>query len=445
MPLEQRWDRLANVSTSRDFPKQVVLNDFDTQNQVELPKPLTVIFGLNGSGKTRLLKSMSKSMADAPVVAMYELVNYLLHDFGKRDDIPDLLDELEPLAPGKVKLGEVQDLVRRNYDEVRWYVAPIVGGPFSPLVGEDVVPVFVVRHGGREYDFRSMGLGELSAHLLMWILSYSKESDSQAFLLDEPEAFLPAPSKTDFLAHLLETCINGGKPLVVASHSLEVIQPALDADAAIMLSPQSAGTQVIGPSDTLKDRVAGLYGQVRDVEWVILLEDEAAYVLIQEITRTVAPKLWQECRFLWCNGYGDLETIWSHLPRPIHKIDGVPSFAFVADGDKFEDVKKALDKNGRKARQKNRWPLFCLPGDPDALMKSSAADQASFLADQLAQGLDVLKGFLESIEGREAHNWLEDFVSFARRPRQDVIRLLSVAYVRNANREELGDFLSSLK
>ncbi|WP_367320815.1 hypothetical protein [Streptomyces sp. HUAS ZL42] len=412
---------------------------------MELPKPLTVIFGLNGSGKTRLLSSLSKSLSDAPVVAMYELVNYLLHDFGKRDDIPDLLDELDPLAPEKVKLDEVQDLVRRDYEEVRWYVAPIVGSPFSALVGEEVVPVFVVRYGGREYDFRSMGLGELSVHLLMWILSYSKGSDSQAFLLDEPEAFLPAPSKAAFLAHLLETCINGGKPLVVASHSLEVIQPALDADAAIMLAYQSSDIQFIGPSDMLKDRVAGLYGQTREVEWVVLLEDEAAYILIQEITRTADPKLWQSCRFLWCAGYGDLEAIWAHLPRPDQKIDGVPSFAFVADGDKAEDVKKAVAKNEKKTRQKNRWPLFCLPGDPDALMKASAKEQVSFLADHLSQTPEAIVGFLESIEGREAHNWLEDFVSFARRPRQEVMRMLSMAYVRNTDRAELQDFLSSLK
>ncbi|MGW6643774.1 hypothetical protein [Streptomyces iakyrus] len=423
----------------------MTLEDFGSRDQVELPKPLTVIFGLNGSGKTRLLNSLSKSMSDAPVVAMYELVNYLLHDFGKRDDISDLLDELDPLAPEKVKLDEVQDLVRRDYEEVRWYVAPIVGSPFSALVGEEVVPVFVVRYGGREYDFRSMGLGELSAHLLMWILSYSKGSDSQAFLLDEPEAFLPAPSRVDFLAHLLETCINGGKPLVVASHSLEVIQPALDADAAIMLSPKSSEVEFIGPSDTLKDRVAGLYGQTREVEWVVLLEDEAAYVLIQEIARNVDPKLWQACRFLWCSGYGDLEAIWAHLPRPEQKVDGVPSFAFIADGDKVEDVKRAIAKNDKKTRQKNRWPLFCLPGDPDALMKACAKGQIPYIAEQVAQSSEAVIGFLESIEGREAHNWLDAFVAFARRPRQEAMGILSRAYVRNTDMSELRKFLSSLK
>ncbi|MFJ8114085.1 hypothetical protein [Streptomyces sp. NPDC096132] len=376
---------------------------------------------------------------------MYELVNYLLHDFGKRGDIQDLLEELDPLTPEKVKRDEVQDLVRRNYDAVEWYVAPIVGSPFAPLVGEEVVPVFVVRYGGRDYDFRSMGLGELSAHLLMWILSYSKGSDNQAFLLDEPEAFLPAPSRTVLLAHLLETCINGGKPLVVASHSLEVIQPALDADAAIMLTSQQAEVGLIGPSDALKDRVAGLYGQTREVEWVVLLEDEAACILLQEIMRTTDPRLWQTCRFLWCNGYGDLETIWAHLPRPAQKLDGVPSFSFIADGDKLAEVTKAVERNNRKERQKNRWPLFCLPGDPDALMKESADKQAKFLAEQVGQDLETLRGFLESIEGREPHNWLQEFIDFAKRPRQDVIKMLSVAYVRSSSKPQLRRFLTALK
>ncbi|MGX1506046.1 UNVERIFIED_CONTAM: hypothetical protein RKD43_004671 [Streptomyces graminofaciens] len=419
---------------------------FGADSSIVLPRPLTVVFGLNGSGKTRLLRALSESLDDSPIIAIYELVNYLLQDFGKRDDIDGLIDELEPLSPDKVKRDEVQDLVRRDYEEIRWYAASILDSPFSRLVGEDVVPIFVVRHGGRKYDFRAMGLGELSAHLLMWILSYSKGADNTAFLLDEPEAFLPAPSRSVLLAHLLETCINGGKPLVIASHSLEIIQPALDAEAGIMLTTLAGEKSFLGPSTTLNDRVAGLFGKSVDVEWVFLLEDEAATVLMQEIARSVDPRLWQRSRFLWCEGYGDLEAIWSHMPRPKQKIDGMPSFAFVADGDKegeVEKVKAKADRNNQRGKQ--RWPFFCLPGDPDSLMKDSSAKQLQFLAERLGVSIWEFSGFLESIQGREPHNWLDEILTFASQSRQEVLKILAISVVMSHTREELEHFLSALR
>ncbi|MEU1463761.1 hypothetical protein ABZ467_24260 [Streptomyces sp. NPDC005727] len=376
---------------------------------------------------------------------MYELVNYLLHDFGKRDDIQDLLDELDPLAPEKVKATEVQDLVRRDYDSIQWYAVPIVGSPFASLVGEEVVPVFVVRYGGLDYDFRRMGLGELSAHLLMWILSYSKGSGNQAILLDEPEAFLPAPSRTVLLAHLLETCINGGTPLVIASHSLELIQPALDADAAIMLTSRSAVSELTGPSEELRDKVAGLYGQSIQVEWIIFLEDEAACLFLQEILRAVEPRLWQSCRLLWCSGYGDLESIWSRLPKPSVDVEGIPSFAFIADGDKQDDVTKAIAKMNRDDRPHNRWPFLCLPGDPDVLMKEDAIKQVNYLSTQLGKTKGLLEGFFESIQGREAHNWVEEFITFSGRSRQEALKLLSATVVRSRSKASLRRFLSPLR
>ncbi|MET8577004.1 hypothetical protein [Streptomyces sp. NPDC005012] len=441
LDLAKRWDKLAKSDGSKGFPREVHFpRKFGNDDSVTLPRSLTVVFGLNGAGKTRLLRSISESLDDAPIVAMYELVNYLLHDFGKRHDIDDLLDELDPLEPEKVKASEVQDLVRRDYDEMRWYAVQILDSPFAKLVGEDVVPVFVVRHEGLEYDFRSMGLGELSVHLLMWILSYSKGNDNVAFLLDEPEAFLPAPSRTALLSHLIEICLSGGKPLVIASHSLEIIQPALDADAAIMLTTLGGEGSIIGPSSDLRESVAGMFGKTPGVEWIVFLEDEAATILMQEMVRSADPRLWQGSRFLWCKGYGDLETVWSRLPRPAVPVEGIPGFAFVADGDKREAVQKRV---GRTEAQRV-WPFYCLPGDPDSLMKVASSRQLDFLARRFGLSVHELRGFLESMQGREAHNWLEEVLGYVRLPRQEALKVLASAVVRELRQEQLQEIVAPL-
>jgi len=445
--IQKRWPKLDSADISKDFPREIELsNQFGEHSTLVLPKPLTVIFGLNGTGKTRLLSSLSDSMDGSPIVSMYALANYLLHDFGKRDDIDDLRDENGPLSDDKVMSAAVGDLVRRDYESITWHVVSIVDSPFLDVVGEDVVPIFSARHKGIDYDFRNMGLGELSAHLLMWILSYGKDTQKPALLLDEPEAFLPPPSRTVLLAHLLETCITGGRPLVIASHSMELIQPALDANAAIMLTDMAPQvSSVLGPSPELAERVAGVYGRTQEVDRIFFLEDEAAFMLWQEMIRTVDPRLWRTSRFLWCTGYGDLEKLWSHLPHPKVQIAGLPVFAFVADGDKEASVETALNKARKGNSQRDYWPFLCLPGDPDVLMKAAAIPQSSFISERLGLSLGELEGFLESKQGREAHNWVEDMLGFTQQPRQEVLRALAIAVVRSLNKDVLAAYIAPLK
>ena len=324
-------------------------------------------------------------------------------------------------------------MVRREYEEVRWYAVPIADSPFQPIVGEEVVPIFTVRHAGQEYDFRNMGLGELSAHLLLWILAYTEQGSAGPLLLDEPEAFMPAPSREVVLSYLLEEAFKRSAPIVVASHSLELIQPALDSGSAVYLSETANRVTAIGPSEALSELVAGLFGRSAPADWLVLCEDESAYILADQLMKAASPRLWQACRFLWCKGYGDLETIWNHLPRPVRFPEGVMSFAFIADGDKAAAVARAKEvRSKRRATDDSPWPLFCLPGDPDALMKMAAEPDAEVLAGQFRITVPALRGTLARLRGREAHNWIEDILSIPGVDRQAGLKALAQSYVKLA-------------
>ena len=297
--LSGRWSALRNTPLGKTFPQTIALEGkLGLPTQIDLPSPLTLIFGLNGAGKSRILHEISDSCQGCVVVSLSDLIYYLQNEVGKRSDIEDLIEENSPLSEDKVRASEVGDLVRRDYEDVKWYVVPIVDGPFQAIVGEDVVPIFTVKHAGQEYDFRSMGLGELSAHLLMWILAYTKGNDATPLLLDEPEAFMPPPSRDVVLSYLVEETFSRRSSIVVTSHSLELISPALDSGSAVYLAESANTITAVGHSEKLADRVAGLFGRSVPADWLILCEDEAAFILGDELLRVVAPRLWQGCRFL---------------------------------------------------------------------------------------------------------------------------------------------------
>ncbi|MEU7880646.1 hypothetical protein [Microbispora bryophytorum] len=449
--ITRAWTKLNKSELATSFPLSIEIHpEQGIPEEITLPSPLTLIFGLNGAGKSRLLRGVSGSTLGGKVVSLHELINYLVNEFGARDDILELLEENGPLSPEKVMHSAVQDLVRRDYEEVIWYAIPIVDSPFSSIVGDEVVPAFVVQHAGSRYDFRTMGLGELSAHLLLWILSYTRESDDGLLLLDEPEAFMPPPSRHVVLSHLLEATLKRKKPLVVASHSLELIQPALDSGSALLLAESRNIASLVGPSEELADRVAGLFGQVTPVEWLIICEDESAFIFGRELLRRADARLWQSTRFLWCKGFGDLLTIWKHLPRPSRLPEGLIQFMFLADGDKAPEVERAIAATQKASHPapSQKWPFICLPDDPDVMMKQAAEENIALLSERLNMTEARLRGRFEALRGREAHNWVEDVLKEAASvgvERQNCLNALALSAVASAEANgTIAQFRSAL-
>jgi hypothetical protein len=428
--LPEKWAALRQTALGRSFPKVISLDGgVGMPTEIELPSPLTLIFGLNGVGKTRLLQAIADQYG-CEVVSLSELIHYLKREVGARSDVIGLIDETSPLEGDKTRFDEVCDLVRRNYEQINWYVVPIADSPFQNITGEDSVPIFTVQYAGQTYDFRTMGLGELGAHLLMWILAYTKDAPPMPLFLDEPEAFMPGPSREVILSYLLSESVVRSEPIVLASHSLELIQPALDSSSAVYLAEASNVITPIGPSLELLERAAGLFQRSVLVDWLVLCEDEAAYILADEMLQNVAPRLWQSARFLWCNGYGDLEKIWEHLPRPERMQDGLLSFAFLADGDKETRVAATVEKRKLAgARGNARWPFLCLPGDPDDLMKSASESNVPLLAELFKVAEPKLSGILDRLRGRECHSWVGDVLNELGTDRQLSLRYLARAVI----------------
>ena len=79
-----------------------IADELGLPHAIDLPSPLTLIFGLNGAGKSRILQKICDSYAGCTVVSLSALIYYLQHDIGKRSDIADLIEETDPLSEDKV-------------------------------------------------------------------------------------------------------------------------------------------------------------------------------------------------------------------------------------------------------------------------------------------------------------------------------------------------------
>jgi energy-coupling factor transporter ATP-binding protein EcfA2 len=375
---------------------------------IALPAAVTVICGLNGSGKSRLLAAIARADASSRLVVLSELVWRLRAMLESRGDIDGLLEETEPQAIDDDSLEAVQALVGRDYEHVSWYAVSIEASPFDALVGESVIPVFVVRHQGATYDSLAMGSGELGAHLLIWLLAYDRREGARRVLLDEPDAYLPAPARTLLVPYLADFALRRQASFVIATHALEVIDSSVDLSAAVLLEMGNGpvvGTT--GPDGDIAGRVGALYGRSSAVELVAYCEDEAAQVLLDALLKATSPAIWRLCRIIWGNGVGTLDALWRAMPRPNPVPPGLPRVWFVADGDQANHVAELVAVGDERAR----WPYITLPGDPDTLFKHAAIANPTRLSEALGLPPEEVAATLGGLAGRAPHDWVDEFIA----------------------------------
>jgi ABC-type cobalamin/Fe3+-siderophores transport system ATPase subunit len=382
-----------------------------------------VIFGLNGSGKSRVLRAIAAAETHSRVVDVGDLIARLRHAWRSRDDIAALVEETQPLSIPEDYSAAIRDLVRREYSSVDWFAIDIEGSPVAEIVGEEVLPYFRVGYSGSTYGAIDMGSGELATHLLLWLLLYMRDSPPQTLLLDEPDAFMPAPVRIHLLDHLLEMAVGSQAQMVVASHSLEVIDPSLDAQAGLMLAETGNVVTCLSDGTQLRGMVAGIYGKAAQVGSLVICEDESAAALSQALIGACDPNLWRNATFLWCAGAGDVFKLWEHLPRPERPPEGLTTFLFLVDGDQQAQVERLIASGETAAR----WPLGLLPGDPDALFAEASEGSLEYLAPRLRRPVDELRGFLVSLRGRDPHNWVREVVAWSGVDRLATLRALAEA------------------
>lgn len=391
------WGKLARKHQSEPASR-VSLSEFD----VELARPCLVVGGLNGSGKSRLLREIDGQLGDqAVLIRLHELCEQVLRIARARADIMEMTEEFEPFEPPQDVKADLERIIRRAYDSVVWYsldftVDGLVDAALNEALGDGdgqiSVPFFTVVYRGASYNSLDMGLGELSVHLLFWMLWRLQDTDINTLLLDEPDAYLPPVGAGSLVPRLLARIDENNWSLVLASHSQEIIESAAAHNAFTYLFVDGEG--VTGAVSSSQDPLVHRH-LVRqpEVSATIFVEDESAMAQLEAILDTGGNFLLERCTIVWGGGDGYLRKLHEKMPRPPRPRS---FFGFVLDADQ-----RVLPTG------EGRWPVLNLPGelDPDEAFMAMP-NVAAALSEVSGVPLRDLLLFLGTLEGADAHDWV---------------------------------------
>jgi hypothetical protein len=407
MPSEMRevaerkaWAKLANATHTRARPALTLPGGI----ALDLSRGCTVVAGRNGAGKSQILAAAKDELGNNGIlIQLHRLCEKIRDIHASRNDIAEMEEETGPLALSGDALGHVRRIVGREYEDIQWFALDLAASEASEqdgtfLWGGDqyLVPHFRTKYRGVEYSTLHMGLGELSVHVLFWVLEQYRDTPGVTLLVDEPDAYLPPIGSDRLLARLLDVCLNRQWDLVISTHSEEMIRTACVNDGLLLL--RRGADSVIEGARSWEDgpEIAAELMSGPPVDLVLFSEDESAAALTRALLRTAAPDGGRSITVVWKDGEGYLNALSKHLPRyPRMKI----KFGLVFDGDQRRQGDKSMGSSG--------WQSIFLPTsqDPDELFSSLSTDPAR-LAARLHVSEATVTSWLDALEGSDKHDWV---------------------------------------
>jgi energy-coupling factor transporter ATP-binding protein EcfA2 len=385
---------------------------------VPLPNGLTVVCGLNGVGKTTLLRLIFGTLAGAEeepglreplldegefVVSIIERENeeevalgssaarkvvlidafqQCMHMLGlaAQPNFRDLAEGVEPydFDPEQVRTAEY--VVGKTYDEIR--VAEIE----DPDREDTVLPLFEVVSQGVTYGVQTMGLGELAALICLW--QFWQIEAGTVVLVEEPETFLSSRATVALLDVLARRVHKGQLYAVVTTHS-----PGLAASVPL----EAIRVLASGPALGLREPASRaelelLLGSHAGLARTILVEDLTAEVITGELigrykgiwgrsveVRSVGGK---DPLLMLCNTFPETERV-----RLVGVLDG--------DQDPPDNT---------------RWPVFALPGpqNPDELLREAGLADLDRFSALVSRDIVDVSAAVEALKGVDPHDWFLD-------------------------------------
>lgn len=383
----------------------------------DLSIPCTVIGGRNGTGKSRVLHSLKSSLGERGVlIDLHALCEQALSVIrNQKDGLADLKEEAGSMPLPAERIDDLTRIIGRNYERVDWYGLDIVPGDaliaerftwssdpdVTPGTEQTVIPYFEATYRGVDYDSLTMGLGELSTHLLFWILQQYEHAEQLVILIDEPDAYLPPVAASALLSRLLNICksrANRGWRVILTTHSADIIADALAQNAFVFLEVgQDGGTKATHCADD--PQIANVLLARSPVELVIFVEDESAYHLAQALIDGLGARESEPISVVWGRGCAYMVALRQHLPQSRSADIG---YVLLFDGDQRTNPRIPVEQAGH-------WPAVFLPTDtdPDSLFVT-VGNNATGISTRLGRRVAEVERFIETLEGKDAHDWVND-------------------------------------
>lgn len=427
--VERAWEAVAAPKgfgirhiSSAELPPLRSL-DLDT------PAGLIVVCGLNGVGKTTLLRLVEATMAGVESMAgrcreellvpgSFELLLEvdgqeerlvlangegrpeqvrLLDPFSlcaralevsRQPNFEDLFQGVESSPASPSEHDDANYVVGAIYESLEYYELEDPGGD-----GESSLVFPEVGRGGRRYRFHQMGTGELAALLLLWHLRHAPAGT--VLLIEEPESFLSAQGSRALMNVVASQTSARRIYAVITTHSSSVVG-AVPIEHVRLLH-ESGGMAVLrAPSSHAE--LDWLLGDGGSGARVVLVEDKLAGIFVAELLGRYRGLWGQTVDVLGVAGEGNVFTLCQLLPR-----SSVFHLCGVVDGD----------QRGKVSSFKGSRSIIALPGesDPGHMCRSAACANPAVFSDRLGRPLEAVESAISRLTAVDSHDWFGEMAN----------------------------------
>jgi predicted ATPase len=399
---------------------------------MEFHSPITAICGVNGTGKSALLRGIWaalkwKEVEESPeIIARLRgftaeihaeikgqpIVRTLPPDGALENDnltipllhidpsvvaaslqrricnIINLDDVLEPHTP--IRLSERDTLalsfiLNKQYDHVDIY-------EIDDYQEEDLFSVAVVSESGVSYDSRTMSLGEMSVFTIFWALNHAEKGS--LVLLEEPETYLSPVSQGALMDYIASVCVQKQITLIFTTHSPQMFA-RLTSDQ-VRFAYRTPNGATLAPIEQFEEmrRAVGL---IPPIDRILLVEDRVAREFTRNLLRKLDHASLLRSEVIDVGGAGEITRICAGFPERISAF----KFVGLYDGD----------SHGALAADRITWPAVFLPGNLplEELFRAQIEEDPVQIAKRLGRDLDTMKVVLSRIRGLDHHDWFEEF------------------------------------
>jgi predicted ATPase len=391
--------------------------------EMDFNRPLTLICGPNGVGKSVLLQSLWAA-SDPEGWAQSAYRDHRLDDgsasvtFGKGEgNVERNIDFGSPERESVGDLGDVRfvncwwetseyqkfflseeerDVLVEGYarveldrDEVE-QLSALTGKEYSEISlfeidWDDTIPFFEVRYGADRYDSRSMGTGEICALHAWWVLR--RANAEEIFLFDEPEAFLSFGSQVKLSHYIARVCCEKQLSIVICTHSPAFIG-YFGLDKSLVVTRGENGFVVVEGAP--RPRLLGQLGVAAQLRAIVFVEDVLARSLLIALLEKIDPISRTGVHIDVRGSDGEIVKVL----KSVVDIEVPIKFIGVFDGDKKGETPKAI-----------AGAALFLPGDQalERELKDFVRANVAAIGDRLE--VDDFTAVVAALEGDEHHDW----------------------------------------
>lgn len=370
-------DRVASSSISKAKLGNAILSANITQNKLST-EILSMFDSDSWSSSNR--ENFNITCID-PATQSSSIVSM----FAKMTNFEELLESISPRLLDKKELRLLSYIVGKDYSSCEIFEIDDFAEDGS------VIPYFRVTSNGKSYGLETMGLGEVSLHLMFWYLS--RISASSILLIEEPETHISIRSQKALLNVIAKISNEKSIWVIMTTHS-PVIIGLIPTEHIRIMYRQDNGVGIIHtPTISQLQSILGI--TAHNYSGIILVEDQAAKEFTTAWIRHFNPTIMENFEILASiNGSGDIINAIRSFPKTSQWFKLIGLF----DGDMRDNI--AL----------STLPHAFLPGNlaPEELLIPMAKQNTYIFASQLNINIELVNLVFSEIEGLDHHDWYEE-------------------------------------